>query len=109
MGVDVILVQVRQQGTSSKGRKIRVVDSVPDESDVFADLSESAGLPMLQRVDPYGSLILTAQQMEQFLLEIRELRSGCDRTPHSSQLERIDALAVRCAGDSSLELHLEGD
>ncbi|MHA5052719.1 hypothetical protein [Streptomyces sp. SD15] len=110
MGVDVVLVQINQKGTSPKGRRMEVLEIVPDGSDSFARMCEGSGTPMLQRVDPYRSLVLTAQQMEQFMQEIQLLR-GRAAAPASdiSQLDQIAVLAERCAGDASLELHLEGD
>ncbi|MCX5186682.1 hypothetical protein [Streptomyces sp. NBC_00268] len=109
MGVDVILMQINQKGTSPKRRQMEVLGIVPDGSDSFARMCAESETPMLQRVDPYGSLVLTAQQMEQFVQEAGLLRGRTASTPNISQLEQIKILAERCMGDSSLELHLEGD
>ncbi|MCP9205962.1 hypothetical protein [Streptomyces cucumeris] len=109
MGVDVILVQVRQKGSSPKGRQLSILGVVSDNSDSFAKMCDSSGMPTLQRVDPYGSLILTAQQMDQFLTDVAALRKKERNAAHGPQLERIESFARRCADDASLELHLEGD
>ncbi|MFE0673491.1 hypothetical protein [Streptomyces sp. NPDC058867] len=109
MGVDVILARINKIGSSSRGRQITVLEIVPDGSDIFARMCEESNTPMLQRVDPYGSLVLTTQQMEQFAQEVQLLRKRFESTSQISQLEQIEALAFRCMSDSSLELHLEGD
>jgi len=109
MGVDVLLMQVRREGTSSKRHHRSVLDSVPDYSDVFAELCENSGKPMLSRVDRYGSLLLTSQDMPQFIAEVDGLRSGVAAAEQVAILDQIGRLARRCGEDGSLELHLEGD
>ncbi|MFI0242653.1 hypothetical protein [Streptomyces sp. NPDC016845] len=112
MGVDVTLVQVSQKGTSSKGRRLTRLDSVWDSDDLFADMCSHSGLPMLNRVDPYRTQILTADEMAQFIAELdatwetldqRKDRKGRDL------LQSMRVLAERCASASDLELHLVGD
>ena len=72
MGVDVVLKQVSQPGTSPKRRRLTQVDVVPDGDDVFARICARSKLPMLSRVDPYGDVILTAAEMPQFIAEVNE-------------------------------------
>ena len=72
MGVDVVLTQVSQPGTSSKRRRLTQVDVVPDGDDVFARICVRSQLPMLSRVDPYGDLVLTTSEMPQLLAEVNE-------------------------------------
>ncbi|MFI6280079.1 hypothetical protein [Streptomyces sp. NPDC050988] len=109
MGVDVLLMQVRREGTTSKRHHRSVLDSVPDYSDVFAELCENSGKPMLSRVDRYGSLLMTSQDMPQFIAEVDGLRSGVAAAEQVAILDDIGRLARRCDEDGSLELHLEGD
>ncbi|MFE9835295.1 hypothetical protein ACFYP4_09150 [Streptomyces sp. NPDC005551] len=109
MGVDVLLMQVRREGTSSKRHHRSVLDSVPDYSDVFAELCENSGKPMLSRVNRYGSLLLTSQDMPQFITEVDGVRSGVVVAEQAAVLDEIGRLARRCGEDGSLELHLEGD
>ncbi|MEV6591629.1 hypothetical protein [Streptomyces acidicola] len=109
MGVDVLLMQVRIDGTSSKRHYRSVLDSVPDYSDVFAELCEKSDKPMLGRVDRYGSLLLTSMDMPQFIAEIDGLRSGVNSEERAAVLDEIGRLARRCGEQGNLELHLEGD
>jgi hypothetical protein len=109
MGVDVLLMQVRREGTSPKRHRRSVLDSVPDYSDIFAELCENSGKPMLSRVDRYGSLLLTSLDMPQFIAEIDALRSGAETAEQTAILGEIGRLARRCGEDENLELHLEGD
>jgi hypothetical protein len=109
MGVDVVLKQVSQPGTSPKRRRLTQVDAVLDGSDLFARICVSSNLPMLNRVDPYGTLVLTAQEMPQFLSEVDAARSSVDGESERDILADIRRVAERCAGEASMELHLEGD
>jgi hypothetical protein len=72
MGVDVLLKQVSQTGTSSKRRRLTQLDVVPDGDDVFARVCAHSKLPLLSRVDPYGDLLLTVLEMPQFIAEVNE-------------------------------------
>ncbi|XKK63476.1 hypothetical protein HFP71_14165 [Streptomyces sp. ARC32] len=109
MGVDVVLVQVSKNGSSPRKRRVTVLEVISDCTDVFSGMCQESDTPMLQRVDPYGSLVLTAQQMDQFAQEVNLLSKRFKSASHTSRLEQITALAYRCMNDSSLELHLEGD
>jgi hypothetical protein len=109
MGVDVVLIQVERSGTSPKRRRLTQVDAVLDGSDLFARICERSNLPMLNRVDPYGTLILTSQDVSQFLSEIDAERNSVDGDSGCDILTAIRRLAERCADEASMELHLEGD
>jgi hypothetical protein len=109
MGVDVVLKQVSQSGTSPKNRRLTRVDGVLDSADLFMHVCENTNLPMLSRVKPYGSLILTAPDMPQFISEIDTVRRSVERSSERQLLDGIEALAERCSGDASFELHLDGD
>lgn len=75
MGVDVVLTQVSQPGTSPKRRRLTQLDVVPDPADVFATICQRSTLPLLRRVDPYRDLILTSAEMPQFLDEVQTERA----------------------------------
>jgi hypothetical protein len=64
MGVDVLLMRVDNPGTSPRRRRLTRADAFLDTADGFARLCAGTGLPMLSRVDPYGSLILTSVEMD---------------------------------------------
>ncbi|MEW2399876.1 hypothetical protein [Streptomyces sp. NPDC046862] len=98
-----------QQGSSPKRRRVSLVDVVVDDADRFACLCAESGLPMLSRVAPYGSLILTRADMEQFTAEIEAVRGRVDDPSGRALLEGVVRLAGICAAESSTELHLDGD
>lgn len=109
MGVDVVLMQVAQRGTSPKKRRLSAVEVVQDGADLFSGLCVNSSLPILNRVDPYRTLVLTSVDMPQF---ISELAATCDLVTGQRErdiLEKICVLAKRCAEAASLELHLQGD
>ncbi|WP_432067501.1 hypothetical protein [Streptomyces sp. C10-9-1] len=109
MGVDVVLMQVAQRGTSPKKRRLTTVEFVQDGVDLFSGLCANSTLPMLNRVDPYRTQILTSVDMPQFIAEVN---ATCDQVKEQRErdiLEKIRKLAERCAVAASLELHLQGD
>lgn len=80
-----------------------------DQRDRFAELCNGCGLPMLERVDPYGLLMLSSSEMDQFTTELATLRQREKARPHSALLDRIDQLARRCLADPDLQLRIDGD
>jgi hypothetical protein len=108
MGVDVVLNQVSQPGSSPKRRRLTQLDVVPDGDDLFARLCERSRLPMLSRVDPYSDLVLTAAEMPQLLAEL-DSELGQAPPVERELLLAVRALAQRCAAETGLELHLQGD
>lgn len=98
----------RKGGNSSRWRQEHL-EVVSDQGDHFAELCGGCGLPMLQRVDPYGSLVLSITEMDQFVAEVGVLRLREAARAHGALLERIEQLAQRCAADSDLQLRIDGD
>ncbi|MEU1122841.1 hypothetical protein ABZ371_04460 [Streptomyces sp. NPDC005899] len=109
MGVDVVLTRVTRRGTSPAKRQLTTVGVVQDEADLFAGLCVSSRLPMLNRVDPYRTRVLTSADMPQFIAEIDATGGLVEGPRERSLLARIRELAERCAEAGSLELHLHGD
>ncbi|WP_030508290.1 hypothetical protein [Microbispora rosea] len=111
MGVDAVLMRVEQRGTSPKRRKLTPVAVAPDPKDVFVrvvDQVRGHGThPMLERVDPYGSLILSPAEMPQLLSELARLPTSAAQDVEA--IRRLEDLARRCAAGPVTELHLDGD
>ncbi|MEU8356361.1 hypothetical protein AB0C27_10160 [Nonomuraea sp. NPDC048882] len=64
---------------------------------------------MLERVDPYGDLILTSEEMPQFLAELDYLAGLAETAGEHDVLANVARLAAICREDAVLELHLVGD
>ncbi|MBC9714856.1 hypothetical protein H9Y04_20095 [Streptomyces sp. TRM66268-LWL] len=109
MGVDVVLMQMTQRGTSPKKRRPTAVESVQDGAELFSSLCAISRLPVLSRVDPYRTLILTSADMPQFLSEVDATCALATEQREREILAKIRELAERCAGSAHLELHLQGD
>lgn len=109
MGVDVVLNEVSQPGTSSRRRWVTQVDVVPGPGEVFVRVCARSSLPMLGRVDPYGDLVLTSVEMPQFVAELEQELAVSVMVAEREVLSAVRWLAERCAADSSTELHLLGD
>lgn len=108
MGVDVVLVRVARQGTSTKHRRLTQLAVVTDEGDVLAREFEQSGKPMLSRVRPYGDLVLSPAEMEQFITEAGALIAGADEVG-ADRIRRVLELARQCQDEPGTELHLQGD
>lgn len=106
MGVDIALFRIDQKGTSSRHRKYERIGVYYDRGDRFARACEATSLPMLSRVDPVGSLVLTPAEMDQLVAELTELASV---SGSPGFLTEILDLAAKCASDPATELHLDGD
>lgn len=109
MGVDVLLMSVRQRGTSPKRRQVRPVDIVLDPLDRFARLCTSSRRPMLNRVDPCKTLVLTRADMPQFISEVEAELAEYDDQEVRDLLGQVLGLARECAARDAHELHLDGD
>lgn len=108
MGLDVVLMQVTQRGTSPRrGRRLPLA-MVADEGDLLGRAFPASGKPMLVRADPYQDLILSPAEMEQFIEEAESLIAGADEAC-ASRLRQVLDLARRCRDDPDTELHLQGD
>lgn len=109
MGVDVALMRVEQRGSSPKRQRASQVDVVLDLHDKFARMCEFSVLPMLSRVDPYGTLILSSNEMDQFISEIEIEFLRVEDPPGRELLERVLGLARECREQEAMQLRLDGD
>ncbi|EHR61984.1 hypothetical protein SaccyDRAFT_3147 [Saccharomonospora cyanea NA-134] len=109
MGVDVVLVRVERKGTSPKRRHARQVAVVLDTQDRFARLCVSSSLPMLSRADPYGTLVLTRQETNQFVSEVEAESVRSEDPELKDLLGEVLGLARCCEAQEGSELRLEGD
>jgi hypothetical protein len=109
VGVDVTLVRVEQRGSSSRRRRMSQVDAVLDLHDKFARLCGSSVLPMLSRVDPYGTLILTSGEMDQFISEVEVEFLRVQDPAVKEFLEGALRLAHECREKGEMQLRLDGD
>ncbi|MCW3816336.1 hypothetical protein ONA91_17975 [Micromonospora sp. DR5-3] len=111
--MDVELVRVEQLGTSPRRRREHEVAVVGDPLFRFAALlerSQHAGrTPMLDRIDPYGSLELTPAEMNQFLGELDVLAALVEDIGERQVLDAVRGLAKRCLADPDLRLRFAGD
>ncbi|WP_431903047.1 hypothetical protein [Nonomuraea sp. bgisy101] len=64
---------------------------------------------MLERVDPYGDLILTSEEIPQLLAELDYLTGLAETAGERDVLANMARLAAVCREDAALELHLVGD
>ncbi|GAB2613752.1 hypothetical protein [Kribbella endophytica] len=105
MGVDVILVR---RGAKRSKTAWSVEELVSDSRDVFSNACVASGTPMLGRVKPYGSLVLTSDEMAQFIDEVERVHHLVPATDRGI-FEDVVRVAKRCEADRATELHLEGD
>lgn len=109
VGADVVLIRLHRAGSNPSRWRQERLEVVSDAGDHFAGLCGGCGLPMLERVDPYGSLVLSSAEMDQFMAELATLRQGEKARPHSALLARVEQVAWQCSTDPDLQLRIEGD
>jgi hypothetical protein len=64
---------------------------------------------MLDRIDLYGTLELSWDEMPQFLSELDQLLAAAVDDQEREVLEAVHRLGVRCRDSRSLSLRLVGD
>jgi hypothetical protein len=69
----------------------------------------SGSTPMLDRIDLYGTLELTWDEMPQFLGELGQLLAVAVDNREREVLEAVQRLGERCREDRNLALRLIGD
>ncbi|WP_125777828.1 hypothetical protein [Antribacter gilvus] len=109
MGADVMLRRVTRRGSSPRREELTEVDSVSDSDDILVRLCAASGLPMLSRVDPYGDLVLSSDEMEQLVSELDQVRTSTSDHAERWLLDRVLVLARTCARDRDLRLWFAGD
>jgi hypothetical protein len=113
VGLDVELVRVVQEGTSSRRRRTTAVAMVIDADDRFANavvrVQRGGSTPMLDRVDIYSDLELSRGEMAQFLGELDQMADAAGGAAERAALQDVRRLAERCADEQDLALRLLGD
>lgn len=104
MGVDAVLARHGPRDKKTRRPTRENVAYYIDKGDRFVSDCEGTTLPMLIRVKPYGSLVLSSSEMPQFIDEVRRLGNG-----GAPYVEPLVALAEQCSQDPNLWLHLDGD
>ncbi|MCM0678778.1 hypothetical protein NCC78_29490 [Micromonospora phytophila] len=113
MGVDVVLYRAVGAGPG-RGRVSYVpAEVLPDPDDVLLDLIRrvrgGGRTPLLDRVDPVGLLVVSADRTPQLLAELRCLAEVARTNPEMTHVRRLDRLARRCRQDREMEIRFEGD
>ena len=101
-----------QDGTSPRRRR-SVELAVGDTRFRFVQAVErsrhSGSTPMLDRIDPYGTLELSSDEMPQFLSELDPMLAAAVDDREHQVIEAVRGLAERCRDDRHLALRLVGD
>ncbi|MEV4297452.1 hypothetical protein [Microbispora rosea] len=97
---------------TNAGPRLDLFDPAPERAeDVIVRLVDQmrgrGTHPMLERVDPYGSLIFSLAEMPQFLSELARLPTSTAQDVEA--IRRLEDLARKGAADPATELHLDGD
>ncbi|MEV8508226.1 hypothetical protein AB0368_25885 [Actinoplanes sp. NPDC051475] len=113
MGLDVELFTFEQEGTSPRRRRSVELAVIGDTRFRFAQAVERAqhcgSTPMLDRIDPYGVLELSSDEMPQFLSELNQMLAAAVDDRDRQVLEAVRSLAERCRDDRHLSRRLVGD
>jgi hypothetical protein len=113
VGLDVELFRIEQDGTSPRRRRSVELAAVGDTRFRFAEAVERAqhggSTPMLDRIDLYGTLELSWDEMPQFLGELDRLLGMAVDGGEREVLKAVYSLGERCRDDRNLGLRLVGD
>jgi hypothetical protein len=113
VGLDVELVRIEQVGTGPRRRQSVELAAVGDTRFRFAEAvgraQHGGSTPMLDRIDLYGTLELSYDEMAQFLDELSQLLVAAANDREREVLEAVQRLAERCRDDRDLALRLIGD
>jgi hypothetical protein len=103
VGLDVEVVRIEQGGTSPRRRQSVELAAVGDTRFRFAEAVERAqhggSTPMIDRIDLYGTLELSCDEMAQFLDELGQLLVAAASDREREVLEAVQRLAERCRDD----------
>jgi hypothetical protein len=112
VGLDVELVRIEQPGTSPRRRQSVELAAVGDTRFLFAESVEQAqhggSTPMLDRIDLYGTLELSWDEMPQLLGELGQLLAVAVNDQEREVLEAVLRLAEWCRDDRNLALRFVG-
>ncbi|MFC7532339.1 hypothetical protein [Actinoplanes sp. GCM10030250] len=113
MGLDGELFAFEQQDTGPRRRRTIELAVVGDTRFRFAEAVERAqhrgSTPMLDRIDLYGTLELSSDEMPQFLSELEQMPAAAVDDGEHQLIEAVRSLAERCRDDRGLALRLVGD
>ncbi|WP_406036859.1 hypothetical protein OG799_20805 [Micromonospora sp. NBC_00898] len=113
MGVDAVLYRLVRAGPG-RGRPSHVAAGVvADPDDVLLDLLKrvrgGGRTPLLDRVDPLGELVVSAEAAPQLLAELRCLAEVARAPAEVDRVRRLALLARRCLTSRDVEIRFEGD
>jgi hypothetical protein len=113
MGLDVVLVEHVQRGTSTKRRSATIKKVVGDPDSTFANVLERVThlgrTPLLDRIDLFGTRELGHNDMPQFICELEGVDHSWLGDSERLALNRVLSLAAECLSGPSFVLRLEGD
>jgi len=103
VGLDVELFAFEQEGTSPRRRRTIELAVVSDSRFQFAQAVDRAqhrgSNPMLDRVDLYGTLELSSDEMPQFLSELQQMLAAAPDDREHQVIQAVRSLAERCRDD----------
>jgi hypothetical protein len=113
MGIDVVLVEYSQRGTSPRRRSATTVKVVGDPDSVFANILDRVKprgqTPLVDRIYPYGTRELAYSDMPQFISELEGIDHSSLSEPERLVLAQVLSLAAECLPQPGFGLRLEGD
>jgi hypothetical protein len=109
-------VELRQHGPQPrKGRaKTTLVEQISDGDDLFVGLLNkvynTGRTPTLDRIDPYGNVVLSGADVTRLLAELPALVAVAGSNAEKDLLGGFERLTRRCAANpSDHRLHFVGD
>ncbi|MFE9690473.1 hypothetical protein [Micromonospora sp. NPDC005806] len=113
MGVDAVLYRLVRAGPARRRPSYVASETVADPDDVLLDLLKrvrgGGRTPLLDRVDPLGELVVSAESAPQLFAELRCLAEVAGAPAEVEQVRRLALLVRRCLNSRDVEIRFEGD
>ncbi|SCL33786.1 hypothetical protein GA0074692_3660 [Micromonospora pallida] len=113
MGLDVVLYRVVRSAGPARRASYVPVEVVDDSDDVLLRLLTrvrgGGRTPLLDRFDPTGELVVSAEQAPRLLAELRCLAEVAASPAETARIRNLAALIRRCMRGHDVEIRLEGD
>jgi hypothetical protein len=87
----------------------RVIECLLDPENPLHKLLPRKDHSLLSGIDPYGDTVFNRLQMDDFLIELDELKKQQMTSKQILHIEGIKELAAKCRGDVHLYLKFVGD
>ncbi|TDC79450.1 hypothetical protein E1193_19090 [Micromonospora sp. KC606] len=112
MGLDVVLYRLVRSGPGRPPSPV-ATQLVADPDDLLLDLLTrgrgGGATPLLDRIDPLGELVVSAERALQLLTELDRLAEVARTREETDRVRQVVTIVRRCVRERDLEIRFEAD